>query len=102
MSFKLVTLDGRHLGHQLFKYSVKLRYNIDSEEDFIKIREWCWNTFGPSMELDLWMDIRYSQSKGDPKWSWHAPRTSYLNSRPLPRIYLASDRQAAEFLLRWA
>lgn len=101
MSIKLLQLDGRHLGHKVFKYSVKLRYNVDSEEDFVKIREWCWNSYGPSRELDLCLDPRYNQTLGEPIWSWHAPRTSYLNSRPYPRIYLATDKEAAIFLLRW-
>ena len=114
MSLKLTTLDGRNLGYPLFKYSVALRYNPDSDEDFVKVRQWCWNNFGPSMELDLWLDARYTnvylwldaihkdQKPSELKWSWHAPRSSIANNRPLPRIYLATDRQASEFIMQWA
>lgn len=101
MTIQLTTLDGRYLGHEVFNYSITLRYNVDSETDFVKVREWCWNVFGPSREIDLCLDPRYNQALGDPRWSWHSPRTSYMNSRPRPRIYLATDREAAEFLLRW-
>lgn len=78
-------LDKRHTGHSRFKYFASFSYtNIHK---FVEVRNWCWENWGPSAELDI-------QGLQDQKWSW-------IHDSYNTRIYLASDAEYQWFLLKW-
>ena len=58
------------------------------------MRNWLWDTFGPSNEL--WLIRREIQETNvDPRpWAWD-------NDRYVCRLYLCSDKEYATFLLKW-
>jgi hypothetical protein len=100
---KLTETDRRHTGSLEWKYFVSMPYNMgktsaESKTLFLEWRVWCWNTWGPSKELnayghnDLYDDICCSNSH----WCW----LSDDNGRR--RIYLRSDHDAELFSLRWS
>lgn len=57
-------LDGRFKGHQYFDYYASLNKYTELEL-FQEAREWCWNSFGPSSEVEIIMEL-----KQQPKWCW--------------------------------
>ena len=70
-----------------FKYVAKLRRRTDSKK-FKEMRQWCWETLGPSCELVI-MD------KNDNfPWAW-------IHDTYRSRILLRSDKELAWFKLRW-
>lgn len=80
---KMTRLDRRHTGHDCFDYQIHL-----DVEQFVQVRNWCWETFGPSYELNI------VKSNDPPAWCW---RSVGYNA-----IYLRGDEQATLFQLKWA
>jgi hypothetical protein len=79
-------LDGRYTGNHLFQYRIDFDYR--SREQFKQIRNWCWETFGPSCELNF-------LTKDEEKvWAWTTD--SYR-----VRLYLKSDKEVNWYKLRW-
>ena len=79
-------LDKRYTGSHLFEYRIDFDY--PRREQFKQIRNWCWETFGPSCELNF-------LSKGEEKvWAWTTD--SYR-----VRLYLKSDKEVNWYKLRW-
>lgn len=90
---KLTKLDKRHAGTKYFKY----RALVDGVRDvrvkkFLELRQWCWNTWGPSSERD------FAVVEQPTHWAWHTGRDILYD--PL-HIYLVADQDAAFFKLRW-
>jgi len=85
MKIRLGKLDKRHTGHSRFKYFASFSY-IDLLT-FVSVRNWCWQTWGPSAELDI-------QGLQDQKWAW-------VHDNYNTRIYLASDKEYQWFVLKW-
>jgi hypothetical protein len=82
-------LDRRHTGHGNFKFYADFTMSI--AEDFVAVREWCWNNFGPSCEMDLWGRMKETRN---PKWCW-------INDDYKMRLYFADDQVFNWFILRW-
>jgi hypothetical protein len=85
MKIKVGKLDKRHKGHTRFKYYASFRST--NLLDFVKVRNWCWQTWGPSAELDI-------QGLSNQKWAW--THNDYNT-----RIYLISDTEYQWFVLKW-
>jgi hypothetical protein len=84
---KVKKLDKRMLGYDLFKYQVSfLRRNA---EQFVDIRNWCWQQWGPSSELEF----VYALHK-DPTWAWVSDHGRY-------RVLLKSDKEYSWYILKW-
>lgn len=93
---KLKKLDRRMNGYGDFKYGVDL-WTVDSKE-FMEVRQWCWETFGPSCELDIWEYLDRPGDSRNPSWAWD--RGTYnKNFRCI--VYLATDVEASHFTLKW-
>ena len=94
MALNLEKLDGRHSGNYYFKYRVWV-HGTDRVRDFIQIRNWCWEVWGPSCERDDHI-LSYNNSTvvNNPHWAWHV----YERSR---YIYLIDDQALAFFKLKW-
>lgn len=99
-------LDRRHNGYDIFQYGVDFTNN--EELKFCQIREWCWQQFGPSCELDIARKIKYSNSlslqlglrdfdfepSNKVQWAW-------LRDPTRTRIYFHSTKEYHWFLLNW-
>ncbi len=70
-----------------FKYVAKFRKRGDREM-FISIRNWCWEQWGPSCELEFWKE------DVNPAWAWAVSEFE-------TKIYIDSDKEAGWFSLKW-
>jgi hypothetical protein len=84
---KIKKLDKRHTGHGTFKFMVEFTRN--EHKHFFDIRNWCWETWGPACEVDL-----MNKWPSALTWAWQ-------NSEWNVRVYLASDKEANWYKLRW-
>lgn len=85
---KITKLDKRHAGGYAFKYCVNFTYK-DSQR-YADQRAWCWETWGASTELEF-----YGRTNPkNPHWAW-------ICDNHRVRLYLATDREASHYLLRW-
>lgn len=88
-------LDRRNNGHENFKYYAKFSSVV--RNNFHEVREWCWDTWGPSKELSEWLHDTnliipvYCQND---HWTWQ-------NDNYCCRIYLRGDPEMVFFKLRW-
>ena len=96
--------DKRHLGSDRFKYYVDIYPEDFSKEfklileKFYECRQWCWETFGPSVEYDIWDELNSPRETRNDKWSWD--RGQY-NKTWRCIIYLKSEQEANWLKLRW-
>lgn len=94
---KVKKVDKRFKGNGSFKFYVDSpKYG---DKNFFQVREWCWTTFGPSKEIEMWQDdvsrARITNNSHNEKWAWQAdPWTT--------RIYLKTDKEADWFTLKWS
>jgi hypothetical protein len=93
--YQIVTLDKRHKAHGLFSHYVDFwspkDWRIGASEqvaDFNTRRAWCWENFGPGLEVD------YTTWGTDASWAWWRD-TQHLN------LYLAEASLSA-YLLYWS
>jgi hypothetical protein len=83
--FKLQKLDRRMNGNHLFSHRINVYWN----EDFLKIRHWIFENFGPGCELELFqinqhLELGYT-------WAWRSDdyrRELYLNHEQLSAFVL--------------
>ena len=91
---KLVKLDGRHNGHERFSHRFELgAYNAELSKGFLRAREYLWNQFGPSCELEWAHEAYFDDVK--PKWSWVKNENRcylYLSEEVLTQFLLVKDR----------
>ena len=90
---KLKKVDGRMSGYNSFPYCVELPGRTNMQK-FVEIRQWCWDTWGPSCELDIWQIQEWYDQNNE--WCW-LRETAYYKCR----IYLGSEQAAALFTLKW-
>jgi len=100
MQIKIRKTDSRFIGHHKFKYYVKIHsaLNESSLEEFFKLRTWCWETWGPSREVNSpdpydFIDNVFG-GDSNPHWGW-------LNDDFRSRIYLKDVEEVALFQLKW-
>lgn len=84
---KIKRLDRRMKGYGDFEYKIEYRKKID-RRDFVEQRNWCWEQWGPSCELENW-DLATN-----PAWCW-------FNDEWGMKILLASEREATWYTLKW-
>ena len=98
MKYDVKKLDMRFTGYPHWKYYVSAsRSNTpdDRVDLFVQWREWCWNMWGASKELDFFYYVLGGGPCNNSHWCWN----SNDDNR---RIYLASDVELLEFTLRWS
>lgn len=91
-------MDGRHKGNQTFSYRIAI-VGLSAERiiNFHSLREWCWNTWGPSCEREMYLKFKANQVKDRPQyWAWH-----YEDNYDECYIYLVGPRQLELFTLKW-
>ena len=83
--FRIQKVDRRMSRPDLFSHRIKVYWN----EDFLKIRTWFFDTFGPGCELELF-DINQHLGLGY-VWAWRTDdyrRELYLNEAQLSAFIL--------------
>lgn len=102
MKIKVKRTDRRHTGSDQFQFYIEIKKDTWDErfavrEQFYELRLWCWDTWGPSRELNQYsLDFLESVPKDlNKNWSW-------LNDEYRQRLYLATRDEAALFTLKWA
>jgi hypothetical protein len=95
-SMKIKKLTRQYSGYGTFTHVVE--YTKWDILQFNQHRQWCWDTWGASCELDFSLRLqRQHPDKRNEKWSW-------LTNLDVPkiRIYFASEQEASHFLLKWS
>lgn len=96
MAITLTKLDKRMKGYGHFIYVADYSYKKDGTLSFLEVRRWCTQQFGESVELDAWEDY---PALRNPKWSWERGE---FNRNYRCRIFLATEKEAEWFSLRWS
>ena len=87
-SMRIKKTTRRHLGHVSFTHYIE--YIYANANKFVEHRQWCWETWGPSCELEYTTDSTR-------RWCWMS------ESGPSRiRIYFASQTEASHFALKWS
>lgn len=85
---KPIKLDRRMLGFGYYKYSANFKRNDCGQ--FIKIRTWCWEQWGPSCEFYF-----FTHMETKPVWTWVADHHNRY------RIFFETDRECSWYILNW-
>jgi hypothetical protein len=83
---KITELDKRYTGGNYFKYSIEFLYQQGPL--FCEVREWCWDTWGPSCEL------KFIEDDKEYKWAW-------ITDNHRTRIYFRDIEEVNWYKLRW-
>lgn len=119
MAIELIKMDGRHTGRNYFTHYANFTrgrgrvvpmisggnlrgYRAVTSQDlvkeFVQCRNWCWEHFGPSCEVDLYDDAVHSFVFGPeqpaPDWAW-------VEKNYGRRIYFKDETVAGMFSLMW-
>lgn len=103
MQFKVQKLDKRHNAHQFFSHRIETSTVYwrngpgEKYEEFLELRQWCWETFGISCERDLYSHLWY---RGGNKiynkfWAWH-----FSGTDDAAYIYLTEEGYT-HYKLKW-
>lgn len=103
MKLKIKKTDARYAGNKVFDYVVDVKSDsrglpsLYRLEHFHEVREWCWTTWGPSIEREHYLEmlrLKY-QGKMNEHWSWHSEHGD-------TKIYLRTEKELTWFRLKWA
>lgn len=75
--------------------------NIILKQEWFEVREWCWETWGASKELDSWLTDRNLAINEMDKLVGHNAQWCWQNDTYSTRIYLATDKELNWYKLRW-
>jgi hypothetical protein len=92
---KFYKQDARHNHHQLFPYAVSFHFSTEGRTQFLDLRQWCWNTWGPGIETWLHQPFWHSEIT-DHSWGWLSDQKSYRL-----RILFKSPEQFTLAKLKW-
>jgi len=69
----------------------------DRTAKFCEMRQWCWETFGPSCSLNEFMELMiHNKPIVNERWCWTSP----YEGTPA-RILIKSEEDKNWFALRW-
>ena len=84
-------LDKRFAGHRDFQYRIGfIGYRQERVQQFLKVREWCWDTWGPGCERDYC----YESVHKPIAWTWFSENGDEY-------IYLKDNALLTHFQLIW-
>ena len=102
---KFTKIDKRHKGYSYFEFYTDWFYepwysnHALSLQRFYMIRDWCWQTWGSSKEINNWItdvnyEFQYDLHSQNEHWSWGHEDLK-------PRIYLRTEKELSLYLLKW-
>lgn len=93
MDYRLIKLDGRFSGNRWFSHRAEVysrEYTTHGRiKNFNEARQYLWEAFGPSCELDLYDFVDDQEMP----WAWDSDNNSFY-------IYLR-DSALTQFTLKW-
>ena len=114
LNYQVVKLDQRYKGAGKFKWAINFDHIqtdsglvasmdvlIPTEKDFVLVRNWCWEVFGPSQEIDYFECATPKEMCPNGKWSWFRSHNR-AHTFGETMIYLENDNQLTMFKLKWA
>lgn len=95
---KLIKLDKRHTGFGQYEYYLDVESWVGRVQILHHWREWCWEHFGPGIELRFAVDPN-AEFKALPvelprKWAWQTEFGKF-------RLYFQNHAFASAFLFHW-
>lgn len=103
MYYKVTKLNKRYTWHQHFSHRVEILRPLritpvgpDRVRDFVMLRQWCWEQFGPSVETIYWEQLKITEQAhmSNSKWAW------YINTHDNYRTFLYFADEAALFFFK--
>ena len=91
--FRIVKMDGRSLGYPNWQYYAE--FGMRSHMLFSQSRAWCWETWGPSTEIEL---MHFS----NPEKSFINQHYTWVWNQYKKRIFFRTDLELNLFILKWA
>lgn len=77
--------------HRVEFYGYGDQHKKHVQQQWIKLRNWLWNRFGPSAEQDLARPENFDGTQ--PKWAWDSEKSSiYLRDEAYVEFLLMQDR----------
>ena len=92
--FRVRKIDSRNKLFGQFDYQVKCHV-----DDFIEMRDWCWTTWGSSVEYFWWHDFKHHPGCNS-SWCFDTDYSN-TNKRRLGIIYLATDQEMDLWTLKY-
>ena len=107
-NFRITATDKRHKAHSHFKWVVenpgvhRLRSaNVEAIAKFSDIRQWCYDSWGASVEIDMW------------KFQFNHPAQFFMQNKhwcydvnttnvPQMKLYFRTDAELAFYKLKWS
>jgi hypothetical protein len=86
---KLKKLDARMSGHGSFTHFMEYKFNDSAK--FINCRNWCWQQWGPSCELEFWFK---NKDTANQHWCW-------MMDQWRVRVYFKTEAEAQWFGLKF-
>jgi hypothetical protein len=88
----LQKLDGRHSLSTFFSHRAKM-IGMDGCAEFVEIRNWMWENYGPGLERETVWTLNYFKEIPVPVWAWHVDDRKYY-------IYM-KDEVLTHFTLKY-
>jgi hypothetical protein len=126
---KFRKLDGRNTGHGVFKYYARvftnhdyrrftpphrISYEVAKTMNFLILRKWAWDTWGPSCEFREYMNLWRAKEQNWYNNTMTGKVDEKIKEFPInahwcfendpnkePRIYLTGDEEKMWFEMRW-
>ena len=120
MKFQPEKLNKKHNGHEWFKWRVLIGKSATKDNvgtsaagnmvitnprmrfvEFAEARNFCWDTYGPSTELEIYSMVKIRKHLHNAHWAWRFG-SHPANSPEEGYLYLAGDEELAFFTLKFA
>ena len=92
-----ITIHAGHTQHPINKdlvwYLVRNQYQ--------EIREWCWQTWGSSKELNEWLRSNFHLMTNGENSPCQNAHWCWITDQSYSRIYFRTDKEIMLFKLRW-
>lgn len=80
-----------HFTHRVEFLGYNSQHKKHVQQQWIKLRNWLWNRFGPSAEQELARPENFDGTQ--PKWAWDSEKSSiYLRDEAYVEFLLMQDR----------
>lgn len=109
--FKVTKLNRKYTGYGDFMYAITVEMSKDKtytytslhnkRQEWFALREWCWETWGGSKEIEDWLRVNNSNTVNKSALVSQNSHWAWQNDKYACRIYLATDKELNWFKLRW-
>ena len=104
MKYHVERLDGRHTGHDIMQYRLRMQITTgipnSHHKNFHTLRSWMREQYGDSCERDLYKKTAlafHGYESFNPPWCWHVDR-DYPNNM---YVYVQNREVLSHISLKW-